>query len=50
MIRLIVSTNKYLKCKGPGYRSVKHILDIAKIGQLGQGVLMSSPHTERMVA
>jgi len=32
MIGLIVSTNKYLKCKGLECCSVKHIPDFAKIG------------------
>jgi len=32
MIRLIVSTNKYLKCKGLECHSAKHIRDFSKIG------------------
>jgi hypothetical protein len=32
MIRLIVSTNKYLKLKDLECRSVKHIPDFVKIG------------------
>jgi len=31
MIGLIVSTNKYLKCKGLEYRSLKHIPNFSKI-------------------